>query len=52
MAENRNTLKINILDLGKKKKKRKRHPAGGYYYGDPKHTPKRYQEPKPRTMTA
>jgi len=50
MAENRNTLKINILDLGKKK--RKRHPAGGYYYGDPKNTPKRYQEHKPRVMNA
>ena len=50
MPNNRNTLKINILDLGKKK--RKRHPAGGYYYGDSKNTPKRYQEPKPRVMNA
>ena len=50
MAENRNILKINILDLGKKK--RKRHPPGGYYYGDPKYTPKRYQEHKPRVMNA
>ena len=52
MNENRNVLKINILDLGKKKKKRKRHPPGGYYYGNPDNTPKRYQESKPRVMNA
>ena len=48
MAENRNILKINILDLGKKKKKR--HPAGGYYYGNPPKKP--YWKQPPRVMNA
>lgn len=48
MTKNRNILKINILDLGKKKKRR--HPPGGYYYGNPPKKP--YWKQPPRVMNA
>ena len=43
MPNNRNTLKINILDLLRKKKKKERRPAGGYYlwHEDPANQPKK-----------
>ena len=52
MPNNRNTLKINILDLLRKKKKKERHPAGGYYWGPdfPKGTPKQYKS-KPKRLS-